>query len=228
MQQISVVVQVVKPFDINSLRPHIYFMQNPTNINFEPPYRQLDPAARAMVDDLISRIESVSDLTGQALFDVLGAYVPTERERAFMLRPIVTAAIYERVRDLTEAQNISARRILKEISAIAFGNIDHFRKPEAYLNDPGGVFELEYATPEQRAAVKEVEIEESARNGTVKTKIKLHDKLAALRMLGQIQGLFDKDGNATNPDKWASGGGIVASASEQDAAEAYARFIGDG
>lgn len=220
---------------MQSIQPHIYLMQNPAVISYEPPYRQLDPAARAMVDDLISRIEKASDLTGQALFDILAGYQPTERELAFIARPIVKAAIYERVRDLTEAQNISARRIIKEIAAIAFGNIDHFRRPGGQLHDTlgpdphvmAGLFELEYATPEQRAAVKEVEIEEQARTGKIKTKIKLHDKLGALRMLGQIQGLFDGDGNATNPDAWAAGGGIVTSASEQDAAEAYARFIGD-
>lgn len=215
-------------------------MENPSPIRYESSYRQLDNAARMMVDDLISRIEATSDRTGAPLFEVLGRYVPDAREQEMLSRPIVKAAVFDRIRDLTEAQDISPRRIMKEIAALAFSSIDHFRKPggllsdgleldpNAMFSDGGGLFELEYATPEQRAAVKEVEIEEQVRTGKIKTKIKLHDKLGALRMLGQIRGLFDDDGNAINKEAWVAGGvGIAATASVQEASDAYARLIGD-
>lgn len=192
-------------------------------ITFEPPYRQLEPAARVFVDDLVARIEKASEVTGRPMFELLGEYEPTAREFEHLQRALTRAAVFDRVRDLTEAQNVSARRIVKEVAAIAFSSIDHYRRPDAFLE--GGVFELEYATPEQRAAVKEVKVEESVRTGNVKMEIKLHDKLAALRMLGQIQGLFNGDGDPINPDKWAEAGGIPTNATSEEAADQYARFI---
>lgn len=213
-------------------------MNDLAKISYEPPYRQLDQAARQMVDDLIRKIERQSDITGAPLFDILASYQPTEREITFLARGLVRAAIFDRVRDLTDAQNVTPRRIIKELEALAFSSIDHFRKPGASLDygtgvselliaADGGLFELEYATPEQRAAVKEVEIEENARTGKIKTKIKLHDKLAALRMLGQIRGLFNADGDPINPEKWVEGGGIPVDSSQETAAEIYMQAFSD-
>lgn len=191
---------------------------------FEPIYRQLPPAERAFVDDFVTRIEKASELSGRGMWEVLGEYQPTDREAAVLRLGNVRAAISDRVRDLVEAQNISARRIVKEIAAIAFSSIDHFRMNAASLYDSD--FELENATPEQRAAVKEIQIEESARTGKIKTTIKLHDKLGALRMLGQIQGLFNSDGDPINPDKWAENGAVVPlDSTAQDVQMQYARLI---
>ena len=205
-------------------------------ISFETAYRQLPAADRAFVDDFVSRIEAVSERSGQEMQAILIALdfdsLPV-RDREHLSRALVRSAIAERVRDLTEAQNVSARRIMKEIAALAFSSIDHYRRPGAslqfgiaeYEGFDGGLFELEYATPEQRAAVKEVEIEEQVRSGKIKTKIKLHDKLGALRMLGQIRGLFDQDGNAVNPELWAQEGGVPVAASLDDVQDLYAQVI---
>lgn len=209
-------------------------MNNLTRPTFETAYRQLTGVDRVFVDSFVQVVERVSETTGRDLSSVLTevdvASLPA-REQEFLARPLIRVAISERIRDLTEQQNVSARRILKEIASIAFGNIDHFRRPNTHLHYgleehegyDGGLFELDYATPEQRAAVKEVEVEESVRTGKIRTKIKLHDKLGALRALGQIKGLFDQDGNATNAELWASDGAIPIDATVQDSDDIWSR-----
>lgn len=196
---------------------------------FEPAYRQLAPADRAFVDEFVSRIERASELSARPMFDVLSEYRPvSEREQGALSSVLVRSAISDRIRDLVEAENVSPRRIMKEIAAIAFSSLDHYRLPENALDDGRMQFDLGRATPEQRSAVREVDIEESVRGGTVKLKFKLHDKIAALRMMGQIRGLFNSDGDAINPEAWASAGGIPADASDEEAAERYSRLISDG
>lgn len=196
------------------------------NMRFEPAYRQLSPAHRAFVDEFVSRVERVAESSGRDMQEVLGSYEPaTERESTALASALVCTAISDRVRELIEAQNVSARRIIKEIAAIAFSSIDHFRLPANALDDGRMQFDLSRATPDQRAAVKEVEVTESPRAGTVNLKFKLHDKLGALRMMGQIKGLFNADGDAVDPAKWASDGAIPSDASPEAAADRYARLI---
>lgn len=197
------------------------------NVTFETAYRRLTTLERSFVDDFVLQIEQQAERSGRPMMDVLQSITVDQygpRERDMLSRQLVCVAVSDRVRDLMEAQNISARRIVKELSYLAFSSIDHFRRPDAMLAD-GGAFELDYATPEQRAAVREVETDEAPRTGIIKTKIKLHDKLGALRMLGQIRGLFNGDGDPINPERWAAEGGIPSDASEESAEDRYRRLV---
>lgn len=197
-------------------------MSNLANFSFEPAYRQLDQAARAFVDDFVTRVEAVSERENRELFDVLGDWpsdMLSARDIDQLGRVLVKTAVFERIRDLTEQQNVSPRKVLKEIAAIAFGNIDHFRKTGSDEE-----FSLEYATPEQRKAVKEVEIVENTRSGQVRSKYKLHDKMGALRLLAQINGLLDENGNPI-ASAWKDVGPITASDTTQSASEKYGKVI---
>lgn len=194
-------------------------------ISFEPAYRQLAPQEKAFVDEFVARIERAAELSGAPLADVLVSQDLSrldDRSQAFLHRELVRAAISDRIRELTEAQNVSARRIMKSIAAVAFSSMENYLT----VNEWGQPeFDFSNLTPEQWEAIKSVETTESKREGTVKVKVQLHDKLAALRMNGQIMGLFDENGDAANPEKWAEQGAIAETATIEDAASEYERFI---
>lgn len=203
-------------------------MNEISRFTFETAYRQLAQADRAFVDDFVARIEQVHETTGRELFDVLGSIdlaTLGERDQGFLGKAIVRAAVSERVKDLKEAQNINPRRIVKRIASLAFTSLNDFYVPGA--SNIVEAFDLESATPEQRAAIKEVEVEESARTGRIKIKFKLHDPTPHLRMLAQIGGLFDKDGEVTDRELWAAQGAIPTTATVEDLQDVYHKMISE-
>lgn len=196
------------------------------NISFDPAYRQLAPHERAFVDELVLRVEKTSEQTGRDMRDVLADVQPSvmdNRAQAMLTRPLVTAAISDRVKELIEAQNISARRIVKEFAIIAFSAIDDFRVTDSLE------FDLDQATPEQRRALSQIEHESTVnpRTGstTNKLKLKMHDKIAALNALAKIRGLFNADGDPIDPEKWIAEGGVLINETAQEAASKYERFM---
>ena len=213
-------------------------MGNLSKFTFETAYRQLSSVDRAFVDSFVARVELTSDTTRQDLDTVL-AGIDVEslpaREQEHLTRAVVRAAISERVRDLKEAQNISPRRIAKRFAAMAFSSIDDFRRPAASLSYglaehegfDGGLFELEYATPEQRWAVESIEVEEMVRSGKIRTKIKLRDPTPYLMKLAEVAGMFDREGNVTNPEFWAIDGTVSVDKPLDELADDYARVANE-
>lgn len=80
---------------------------------------------------------------------------------------------------------LSARRILEEMSNIAFSNMQAYLKFDKQRKP---YFDLENLTEEQYAAIQEVTIE-TDRDGHPRIKVKLYDKRAALLDLGRHLGL---------------------------------------
>lgn len=203
-------------------------MNEIARFTFDSAYRQLAQIDRAFVDDFVARIEDVHDKTGRDLFEILGTVdfrALPERDQSHLAKSIVRAAIAERIKDLKEAQNVNPRRITKRIASLAFTSLNDFYVPGAY--SIAEAFDLDSATPEQRAAIKEVEVIEEVRTGRVKVKFKLHDPTPHLRMLAQLAGLFDAEGNVTNHADWAASGGIPTTATLDDLTDAYQRMISD-
>jgi hypothetical protein len=83
---------------------------------------------------------------------------------------------------------VSLESVLAETATVAFSNIDDYIER---LDDGGATVNLRKATREQMAAVAEITIDEIVSGGkddqerVKRTRIKLHPKLTALRMLGQ-------------------------------------------
>lgn len=203
-------------------------MNEIARFTFESAYRQLAQADRAFVDDFVMRIEQVHETTGRELFEILGSIdfaTLGERDQGYLAKSIVRAAVSERVKDIKEAQNVNPRRIVKEFATLAFTTLNDFFDPEALTI--ADAFDLRTATPEQRAAIKEIEVEESARTGRVKVKFKLHDRMGPLRELAKIAGMYDKDGEVVNRELWAAQGALPTTATVQDLQDEYQRMISD-
>lgn len=225
-QHLQVNYNPVNPLSHLFFTYYVASMNEIARFTFETAYRQLAQADRAFVDDFVARIEQVYETTGRDLFEILGSIdydTLSERDQGYLAKSIVRAAVSERVKDIKEAQNVNPRRIVKEFATLAFTTLNDFFDPEAPTI--ADAFDLRGATPEQRAAIKEVEVEESARTGRIKVKFKLHDRMAPLRELAKIAGLYDQDGEVVNRELWAAEGAIPSTATVEDLADEYQKMI---
>lgn len=197
-------------------------------MDFRPAYGQIDQLERKFVDGYVKDVEGIANKTGQRLLAVLQQPFPYDldaRGVAMLSRPMVRAAIAERVRELSELSDISIPRTLKENAAIAYSNIDNYINIDEFGNPE---IDLTGCTPEQMSAVKSFEIEDKPRGGR-KVKFVLHDKLAALGNLMRYQGLLSE----TNPH-WMQqeqsvkpkAVALPANIDDDAAAQLYAREIG--
>jgi hypothetical protein len=196
-------------------------------LTFEPAYRQLQPMERVFVDNFVADIEHTAEQTGQRLLAVLNSPKPVDldqRTRAMLARPIVRAAIVDRIRELSEIMEVSNYRTVKELKSLAYSNIGDYM---VIGEDGKPSLDMSKCTREQLAAVQSIEIEDNVRTFTRKIKFKLHDKLGSIKTLMEYQGLlgahtdhFQKSLEAEKPVDQ-----LPADVSEETAAEAYSRVI---
>lgn len=197
---------------------------------FASAYRQLRPAERAYVDGYVSDLERHAERHGERISNALYRVIPPETieaSRGMLDRPLVRAAIAERINELAAASELSASRVIKEIAGIAFSSIGHYMQVG---EDGQPWFDLSTCTPEQLAAVASIEIEQNeTRNGTNrKFKFKLHDKLSALDKLSKYMGLLEADNQhwrASEARPIVDAPALAADTSATDAGDAYGRMV---
>lgn len=191
-------------------------------VTFDSAYRQLRPSERTFVDGYVSDLEIKAVRTGAKLSTLLMQPVDVdERSQSFLAHSMVRAAIAERVRELQEEMELSVYKTLKELRSLAYSNIGNYMEVG---EDGQPYFDLAKCTPEQLAAVKSIEIEENTR-GRRKFKFVLHDKVSSLDKVMKYQGLLDDEHWRSENAKTVKAETLTADASDDDAAELYARMI---
>ncbi len=189
-------------------------------ITFISAYRQLSPVEKRFVDDYVEKMEQAAARAQERLS--LQLHRPVQVDQAGMLqRPMVKAAISERVTELIERNELTPERVIKELTSIAFANHNDYLSI-SYDGRPS--YDLSKCTPEQLAAVKKITYEQTS-TGSERLVFETHDKLAALDRLAKYMGLLELD----NPH-WRSSQArpiIEQGASTEQAADKYQRFIGD-
>jgi phage terminase small subunit len=109
-----------------------------------------------------------------------------------LTKPEIQEAIQQRQKEISEATNISAKRILEEYAKIAFSDVRELFTPDNNLYD---IRQLDDSTA---GAVASIEIDallvQGMQVGETK-KVKMYDKLKALDALGRHIGLFERDNN---------------------------------
>lgn len=198
-------------------------------MDFRPAYWQIEPMERKFVDGYVSDLESIAEKTGQRLQAVMQAPFPYEMDQrsvALLARPMVRAAIAERIKELSDLYDISAYRTLKELTAIAYSNIGNYVE----INPVTGLPEIDLSecTTEMLSAVKSFEIEDKPRGGR-KYKFQLHDKIAALSYVMRYQGLLADENQhwreveqSSNTNKQST---LPVGVNDDQAARAYADAI---
>lgn len=153
-------------------------------------YRQLKPVERKFVDAYVSELERSAVAAEQQViaFIALGGTVSLASDD-LAKRPMVKAAVAERIRDLSESLDITQYRVLKEIGTIAFSRMDNYVRIDEYGLP---TFDFSACTPEQWSSVQMIEVKED-KFGCRTYKLKLYDKPKGLDMLMRNMGMYDAD-----------------------------------
>lgn len=201
-------------------------------ISFASAYRQLKPAEKLYVDGYIAETERDAQRRNERISLALQRAIPAhvvEASRGMLERPLVRAAIAERINELAAAAELNPMRVIKEYMSIGFSSVGDYM---TIGEDGQPYFDLTKCTPEQLAAIQSVEVEETgdglSRASRRKFKFRLHNKLDALNALAKHMGLLEAD-NATWRAETARpvGDGVLpATVDAAGAADEYARLIG--
>jgi hypothetical protein len=158
----------------------------------------LKPAERAYVDNYVTTVERDAARANERVSLALYRPIPSdiiEQSRGMLDRPLVRAAITERINEIAAANELTVQRVVKELMAIGFSSLGDYRTLHPISGEE--MWSLDHCTPEQLAAVQSVEIIKDGdglqATGKSRVKIKLHDKLVALKMLGEYMGLLTGD-----------------------------------
>ncbi len=194
-------------------------------------YRQLTAPQKAFVDAYVADKEIMAARNNERITFALMRAVSAEEmdaSRGMLHMPMVRAAITERINEIASASELTEHRVVKELMGMAFASIGDYME---IGEDGQPYFDLARCTPEQLAAIKQIEVEESgdglSRPKKRKFKFVLHDKIASIRMLGEIMQLI-KDDNGywrNNAPKPVGMQEIEADASVETAGNRYSAMI---
>lgn len=202
-------------------------------MNFVSAYRQLSAAEKQFTDGFVGALETRAVKASRRIIELLDDSDPLGHP--FLERPLVRAAIAERVREIQDAADLTAYRVLKELSAIAFSNINDYMLADSERIEGHNVnfisWDLAKCTREQMGAIQSIKVEYDASGLIVKKlEFKLHDKVAGLDRFMRYMGLLDPE----NPHYRAENAKIACKkeplalavgTTQTQAANAYAQFI---
>lgn len=196
-------------------------------ITFTSAYRQLRPAEKTFVDNYVTDVENKAAAANERISNALSRPVAPDvvaRADGMLDKPMVRAAIAERITEIAAASELTTHRVIKELRAIAFSSLGDYMEVG---EDGMPYFGFTKCTPEQLSAIASIEMEELPRGGR-KMKFKLHDKIAGITNLMRYMGLLDPDNPHWKADNAKTVEGVPAihaDASDEDAGNEYARMI---
>lgn len=155
-------------------------------------YDLLTDIERAAVDEYVNFAVAQQRAKRERIAMALNLPIPSEyirRSRQALNRPVLRAAIAERILEEARQEDISPDRAIHELSTIAFSDITDFLQAgyfsEATLKD------LKEIPADKAGAIKSIECQ-PGHMGT-RWKITLHDKLPALKTLTDMMGVTAPD-----------------------------------
>jgi len=187
-------------------------------------YKQLKALERQAVDCMVET-DSWFEMTA-LMFPTLDPKMASKKGMEFIQRPLVQAAIAERTQEDIDRYYVTNKRIVDELSKIAFGSIGNYFR----IGDNGEpVIDLSNCTKAEISALSEMTVEDyvegrgkNARD-VRRIKIKMHDKLASIdKLMKHLQMFaperFEISGKDGKPIQQV----IECKMSDADAAAAYA------
>ena len=198
--------------------------------SFASAYRQLRPVERAFVDAVVADMEQSAHRANERISLALYRPIPphiASNDNGMLEKPLVRAAITERINEIAAANELTVQRMVKEYMAIAFSSIGDYQTIDEFGEI---VFDLTRCTPEQLAAVKQIRIEEPGGmdmgGGKRKCTIVLHDKLTAMKALAEFMGMLQPDNPHWQAQSARPAAPLRAGTTATEAADAYAALIG--
>ena len=202
------------------------------HVMFASAYRQLNAVERAFVDATVATLEQTARRMGERIAVALHRPLPTvivEQSRGLLDRPLVTAAITQRISEIAAENDLTIERWVKEVSAIAFSNIDDYFEEDELGQS---TIDLGKCSRDAMAAIKTLDMEvvgdPLSANRRTRIKFQTHDKMSALKMLGEYMGALQSDNPHWRADiAKATAPVLPADADAQVAGDAYAAMIED-
>lgn len=196
-------------------------------------YQQLAPFERSFVDAFVQTLEREAQKRFERLPVTLTRTVESlepdkldERSRVMFEKPMVAAAIQERVNVRAAASDLTAEWIIRQYQAIAGANMSKY---VTVGEDGFPAPDLSMLAYDDWIPVRSIDaVDEYGRGGSKRRfKFQLENKLEALAMLAKITGL-DKSEHADYLAYKATPNELLrlsSGASVEDAQSAYAQFI---
>lgn len=156
-------------------------------------YDLLESSERESVDNYVSYVVEVQAQKRQRIIHALHNPIPYEylkRSKGALYKPLVRAAVSEKIIEKANEQDISPDRVIQEHASIAFSDISDYIEPVGFGDFK--VKDLEKVEPTKRAAIKSIECKPGAFG--LHTKVVLHDKHPSLKAMGEMMGLVAPDG----------------------------------
>lgn len=190
---------------------------------FTTAYRQLSPAEKLFADGYVASVEHEANRRNERISLALARSV-TPSGMEMLDRPMVCAAIAERIKEIAAATELTHHRVIKEYMAMGFSSMGDYME---IGQDGQPYFDLARCTPEQLSAIQSVEIEEThGRMGVNrKFKFKLHPKQPALQALAEHMGLLQADNPVWRASNAQPVTALPATTTVDAAADQYARLI---
>lgn len=155
-------------------------------------YDLLNELEKRSVDEYVEYAVNEQHRKRERIVHALHLPIPTEyirRSKDALYKPLVLAAVAERLRELADEQDISPSRVIKEHASIAFSNIEDYIDAGAFGQIQ--VKDINRISTEKMAAVKSIEVKPGAFG--LHTKIIMHDKHPSLKAMGELMGLVAPD-----------------------------------
>lgn len=151
-------------------------------------YDLLTDSEREAVDGYVEFAVKQQRASHQRVLAALNMPIPSEyirRTRQALNRPVLRAAIAERIIEIASEADISPDRAIHEYATVAFSDITDYLRA-GYYGEPV-LKDIHDIPPSKAGAIKSIECQ-PGHMGT-KWKITLHDKLPALRELADLMGM---------------------------------------
>lgn len=203
---------------------HRTYLTHMSSLAFASAYRSLRPGERAYVDGYVAEQEARAIKRNERISLALNRQLTASEIQAsngMLDKPMVRAAIVERINQLAADQELSPQRVIKELMCMAFSSIADYGE----IGQDGELWlQMDKCTPEQMRAVKKIKIDENGRGGR-KTELELYPKLEPLMALAKYMGLQEDNphwrAESAKPVQAVLPAGVGVDA----AADAYARSL---
>lgn len=200
-------------------------------LQFSSAYRQLDSYEREFVDGFLVRVDKEAEHRHERLTATLERVSRSidlarldDRTRDLFNKPLVAAAIRERVEEFAQQRDLTPEWIIKQYRNIAGASLENYF---TVGQDGFPQIDLSALTTEQWSALQEVDcVEEYSKRGNIRrVKVKLQPKMEALAKLMAHTGMDKADNSVHSTYKSPSVPVLTDGQSVSELAESYARFI---
>lgn len=169
-----------------------YNLKPMTELYLHSAYDSLSQTEKQAVDEYVQWIAQEQRYKHEAISGALNKPIPNEwilKTHRVLSRPVPMAAVVERLKQLSDAEDLSPDKVVREYIIIGTADIGDYMVQDGFGNVT--MKPLNEIDPIKRRAIKKIE-NKMTNMGPITT-ITLHDKLPALAALTEMMGFVAKD-----------------------------------